>query len=99
MEEWYDMSAADPSRVKKERERARELRRTQWWKARIASGVCHYCGRNVGPENLTLDHIIPISRGGTSTKGNCVPACKDCNSKKQSTTPAEQILAKLFPEG
>ena len=58
-------------------------------------GECHYCHRLVGAENLTLDHVIPVARGGKSTRGNCVPSCQDCNAKKKAYTPAEQILAKL----
>ena len=40
-------------------------------------GVCYYCGRRVKPEELTMDHKIPLSRGGTSDRSNIVPACKD----------------------
>lgn len=96
MEDWIDIQA-DPVHTKREREKARELRRTTWWKSFVAKGVCHYCGRNVGAENLTMDHVIPVSRGGRSTRGNCVPACKDCNNKKKYITPAEDILSRLFP--
>ena len=96
MEDWIDIQA-DPVHTKREREKARELRKTAWWKSLVAKGVCHYCGKNVGAENLTLDHVIPVSRGGRSTRGNCVPACKDCNSKKKYVTPAEDILSRLFP--
>ena len=97
MDDWYDLHP-DPAHVKRERERARELRRTGWWRAQIARGVCHYCGRQVGAANLTLDHVVPVARGGTSTRGNCVPCCFDCNAKKGAATPAEQALARLFPE-
>ena len=90
---------ADPAHVKREREKARELRKTDWWRAKLAQGVCHYCGEKVGAENLTLDHVIPVSRGGRSTKGNCVASCKRCNNEKKSYTPAEMILQNLFPEG
>ena len=55
--------------------------------------------RKVGAENLTLDHVIPVARGGRSTRGNCVPCCKACNNEKKALTPAEQILGQLFPEG
>lgn len=96
--EWLDLNP-DPAHVKRERERARELRRTGWWREKLEKGVCHYCGKNVGKENITLDHVVPVSRGGRSTRGNCVPCCKECNNEKKSYTPAEQILAKLFPEG
>lgn len=75
--------------VRRERNRARELRQSQWWKNRIAEGICHYCGGRVLPRELTLDHIVPIIRGGKSSRGNCVPACKECNSKKQSLLPIE----------
>ena len=68
----------------RERAKARELRQSQWWKRRCAEGVCHYCGRQVGAKALTMDHLVPLSRGGRSNKGNLVPACKDCNNKKKA---------------
>jgi 5-methylcytosine-specific restriction enzyme A len=70
--------------LKREKGRARELRQSRWWKRRIAPGVCHYCARQVGSKALTMDHIVPLIRGGRSVRVNSVPACKDCNSKKQS---------------
>ena len=85
-----------PAQVKRERERARELRATAWWRAQIAKGVCHYRGRAVGAAALTMDHVIPVARGGKSVKSNCVPCCKECNNKKKSATPAEMILESLF---
>ena len=36
-----------------------------------------------------MDHLIPLVRGGKSTKGNIVPACKDCNNKKKYALPWE----------
>ena len=79
----------DPDALRRERARARELRQNQWWKRRIADGVCHYCRGRVGSRNLTMDHVVPMGRGGRSTRGNVVPACKDCNSKKKSMVPVE----------
>jgi len=70
--------------LKREKARARELRASAWWKRRIAAGICHYCERQVGARSLTMDHLVPLIRGGRSVRGNAVPACKDCNSKKQS---------------
>jgi len=83
--------------LRKEREKARELRRSQWWKNKIAEGRCHYCERDVSSKELTLDHVVPLVRGGRSTKGNCVPACKKCNSKKQNLLPIEweEYLSRL----
>ena len=87
MSEFY--APVDPVVLKRERARARELRATQWWKRRIADGVCYYCRRRVGHGMLSMDHIVPLGRGGRSVRGNVVPACKDCNSRKQSLLPVE----------
>jgi 5-methylcytosine-specific restriction endonuclease McrA len=81
--------AAGEEELRRERARARELRQTAWWKRRLAPGICHYCRRAVGAGALTLDHIVPLIRGGRSVRANMVPACKDCNDKKQSMLPWE----------
>lgn len=75
--------------LKRERRKARELRQSQWWKRKCSRGVCHYCGRAAPAKALTMDHIVPMARGGRSTKGNVVPACKDCNNKKKQLLPME----------
>ena len=82
----YDLGEDDQ---KRERHKARTLRESQWWKRRLAKGVCHYCGRSSAPKDLTMDHIVPISRGGQSTKGNVVPCCKKCNTAKKQLLPME----------
>jgi 5-methylcytosine-specific restriction protein A len=69
--------------IKRERAKARQLRQSQWWKRRRGAGVCHYCEQRFPPHELTMDHLVPLIRGGRSTKGNLVPACKDCNTKKK----------------
>ena len=74
----------DDDALRREKARARELRQTAWWRRRVAAGVCHYCRRAVGAKALTLDHVVPLVRGGRSIRANMVPACKDCNTKKQS---------------
>jgi 5-methylcytosine-specific restriction enzyme A len=73
----------DDATIRRERAKARELRASQWWKRKCSSGICHYCGRQVGAKALTMDHRVPIVRGGRSTKGNVVPACKTCNDAKK----------------
>jgi 5-methylcytosine-specific restriction protein A len=93
-EEWIDLSA-DPGHVARERARARDLRASDWWRQQVAAGRCHYCGAAAPPEALTMDHVIPVSRGGRSVKGNVVPACTACNRAKRFLTPAEQTLAEL----
>ena len=79
----------DESAIRREREKARALRKQDWWRNRIARGICHYCEKKVPPKELTLDHLVPVARGGRSTKGNCVPACKDCNNRKRDLLPLE----------
>lgn len=79
----------DEAQIKKERRKARELRTSQWWKRRLSKGVCYYCGRSAPPKELTMDHIVPISRGGKTTKGNVVPACKQCNNNKKQLLAME----------
>ncbi|MFZ5570024.1 MAG: HNH endonuclease [Thermodesulfobacteriota bacterium] len=75
--------------IEREKRKARELRQSQWWKRRCSKGICHYCGRRTPANELTMDHIVPLSRGGKSTKGNLVPACKDCNTHKKQLLPFE----------
>lgn len=79
----------DEDAIRREREKARVLRKQGWWKTRISRGLCHYCQQNVPPKQLTLDHIVPVARGGKSSKGNCVPACKECNNQKKDLLPME----------
>ena len=47
---------------------------------------CVYCGSK---KQLTIDHVIPTSKGGKTTFENCVTACIDCNNKKKNRTPSE----------
>jgi len=51
--------------------------------------ACQYCGVQPGGEELTIDHVVPRSQGGTSTWENCVLACVACNKTKADRTPAQ----------
>ena len=82
----YDLEESD---LKRERRKARELRESQWWKRRLAKSECHYCGKPTPPKELTMDHIVPVARGGKSTRGNVVPCCKACNNAKKQLLPME----------
>jgi len=82
-------TGVDEAVVRRERAKARELRKTQWWRTRISRGRCHYCQRQVAAKELTMDHLVPLARGGRSTKGNLVPACKECNNLKKTLLPME----------
>jgi 5-methylcytosine-specific restriction protein A len=73
--------------IRRERAKARELRASQWWKRKRAEGVCHHCGERVSARDLTMDHLVPIIRGGKSTKGNVVPSCKACNTTRKHDLP------------
>jgi len=80
---------ADDEHVRREKAKARDLRSTQWWKNELAKSLCYYCQRRFHPRDLTMDHIVPIIRGGRTRKGNVVPACKTCNNQKKYLVPAE----------
>ena len=87
MSDFFD--PVDPDVLRRERAKARELRQSQWWKRRVSTGVCYYCRRQVGVRALTMDHLVPLGRGGRSVRGNVVPACKACNTNKKSLVPLE----------
>ncbi len=97
MSDWLDIQV-DRQHVAREKEKARALRRTSWWRNKAAAGICHYCGRHFPPEELTMDHVVPLSRGGRSVKGNIVPCCRECNSRKKYLTPVEMIFSRLEKE-
>ena len=56
--------------------------------------TCQYCGKVFPSGELTLDHVIPRSRGGKTEWENVVAACKRCNHRKGDRTPQE---AKMYP--
>lgn len=79
----------ESARYYNERRRARKLKvkgsftKEEWLKVRDATdGVCSYCGKYVGVEKLTLDHIVPLSKGGTNYITNIRAICKRCNSRR-----------------
>ena len=75
--------------IRQEKDKARQLRRSRWWADRIARGICQYCEGRFPPEELTMDHVVPLTRGGRSSRGNLVPACKECNNRKKYLLPME----------
>ena len=86
------LNGPDPKAIKREKEKARKLRQTAWWQTKLDKGECHYCGKKFPRKEFTMDHVVPLSRGGDSAKGNVVVCCKECNNRKKSLTPAEIIL-------
>lgn len=98
MSDWIEINK-DPKHVNRERQKAKELRKSDWWKQQLAKGICHYCGKKFPVDELTMDHVLPVVRGGKSTKGNVVVCCKQCNNDKKYLTPAEMILRQLEQRG
>lgn len=54
--------------------------------------ACQYCGARPRVEALTIDHVLPRSRGGPTSWENCVAACGPCNRLKADRTPDEAGL-------
>ncbi len=51
--------------------------------------TCQYCGATPGRDQLTVDHVVPRSRGGDHSWENLVTACKPCNHRKGNHLPEE----------
>ena len=82
-------AGVDDDAVRREKAKARELRKGRWWQSKISEGRCYYCGLQTSPAQLTMDHVVPLVRGGLSTKNNLVACCKECNTKKKTMLPLE----------
>lgn len=59
---------------------------------------CQYCGKTLCYSSLSVDHVVPVSRGGRTSWKNCVAACTVCNMRKGSKTPEEAgMKLRSFP--
>ncbi len=89
----YTMSqffvSANEIHVKKERNKAQKLKKTKWWKEKLHHGLCYYCTKKYPKKDLSMDHVIPLVRGGHSDKNNIVLSCKKCNANKKYKTIVE----------
>ena len=94
------VSPVTAAEIRREKARARELRASAWWKRRIGRAQCGYCGRATSSRDLTMDHRVPLVRGGRSVRSNLVPACRTCNAAKKYLLPVEwaAYLARLADE-
>lgn len=45
-------------------------------------GICHYCERNCFIDDWTVDHVVPLSKGGKTEKKNVIGCCMSCNHQK-----------------
>jgi 5-methylcytosine-specific restriction endonuclease McrA len=48
----------------------------------LCGGRCAYCGRDIVFEDLHVDHVVALSKGGSNENDNLLPACKECNASK-----------------
>jgi len=87
--DYFSFDGVGESDIKREKAKARELRKSRWWQQKTSSSTCYYCGKRVPFKKLTMDHLLPIAMGGRSTKDNLVPSCKSCNNRKKSMMPIE----------
>ena len=90
--------AASAEHQKREKAKAREMRKSQWWRQELGKGLCYHCGQKFKPEELTMDHLLPIARGGKTNKKNCVTSCKECNSKKGHKLSVELVMDDMRDE-
>lgn len=60
--------------------------------------TCRYCGGSAPDVVLTVDHVTPVTLGGTDKPENLVAACRDCNAGKASTSPDEALVADVKAE-
>ena len=85
----YAFTPMPEKHTKREKRKAQELRRSQWWKNQKGKNTCYYCKGQFKSKELTMDHIVPIIRGGFTKKSNVITACKQCNSEKKYLLPIE----------
>ncbi|MEZ4743731.1 MAG: HNH endonuclease signature motif containing protein [Bdellovibrionota bacterium] len=79
--------------IQQERSKAQALRKQIGGKTNLP-GAFATIVKSRSKKLLTMDHIVPVSRGGYSIKSNIVTACKDCNTAKKDLTAAEWMLEK-----
>ncbi len=58
--------------------------------------LCAYCGRLFAEDDLTREHIVPVSRGGADSWMNCITACRGCNGRKGNRMPEEARMSLLY---
>lgn len=97
--EEYDVPIAAPSLtirapavVRQRRAAPVRARRTPFSRMNVFirdAFTCQYCGESKAPIELSMDHVMPRSKGGTTNWENIVAACHPCNQRKAGRTPEE----------
>lgn len=67
-------------------------KRTRYEVLRRDNHACRYCGAVADDTPLTIDHVVPVSLGGTDNADNLAAACKDCNAGKASISPDQPLV-------
>lgn len=70
-------------------------KRTRYEVLKRDNHTCRYCGASAPDAILTVDHVTPVSLGGTDKPDNLVAACRDCNAGKASTAPDAELVAQV----
>jgi 5-methylcytosine-specific restriction protein A len=92
---FYGYDFASKEHISNERKKIKEAKKTRWWQLKCSKKSCYYCEKTLKQIEITMDHIIPIARGGKTQSGNVVPSCRDCNKNKGVETPVDVILESL----
>ena len=85
---------ADTEHIKKERQIAKTLKKTRWWRNKLNKGKCYYCEKKFPAKDLSMEHLTPLARWGKTIKNNVVTACKKCNQEKNHKTLVEIRLSR-----
>ena len=67
-------------------------KRTRYEVLRRDNHTCRYCGATAPDATLTVDHVVPVSLGGTDKPDNLVAACRDCNAGKAASNPDAPLV-------
>lgn len=95
LKEWRNSNRPKLRHIQKRREarqrQAQGRHSLEQWMAKLVyyGGQCFYCGSD---QDITRDHAIPLSRGGTDWIANILPACRKCNASKHGDTYSEFLL-------
>lgn len=65
----------------------------------MVSHACFYCGRELSRQQMTKDHVLPRSKGGSDSKNNKVDCCRRCNEEKGCLELAEFRAVHAFRKG
>lgn len=76
-------------------ERSNISRRLRFEVLKRDGHTCRYCGASAPDVTLTVDHVVPVSLGGSDDPSNLVAACVDCNSGKGSSNPDDEFVRQV----